>query len=56
MDDTLQQFVNKAPDTHPHKQEAVESIKYLEDTMKSAAYKPPPTETNKPRAGGRKKP
>ena len=53
--DTLQQFVNKAPDTHPHKQEAVESIKYLEDTMKSAAYKPPPTETNKPRAG-RKKP
>jgi len=54
--DMLQQFVNKAPDTHPRKQEAIDSIKYLDDTMKSAAYKPPPTETNKPKAGGRKKP
>jgi tetratricopeptide (TPR) repeat protein len=53
--DTLQQFVAKAPDTHPRKQEAADSIKYLEDTMKSAAYKPP-TETTKPKAGGRKKP
>lgn len=54
--DTLQQFVSKAPDTHPRKQEAIDSIKYLDDTMKSAAYKPPPTETTKPKAGGRKKP
>jgi tetratricopeptide (TPR) repeat protein len=53
--DTLQQFVAKAPDTHPRKQEAAESIKYLEDTMKSAAYKPP-TDTAKPKAGGRRKP
>ncbi len=52
--DALQQFVNKAPDTHPRKQDAVDSIKYLDDTLKTAATKS--TDTNKPKATGRKKP
>jgi tetratricopeptide (TPR) repeat protein len=37
--DMLQQFVSKAPDTHPRKQEAADSIKYLDETLKSAATK-----------------
>ncbi|MDQ3908623.1 MAG: carboxypeptidase regulatory-like domain-containing protein [Acidobacteriota bacterium] len=32
--DTLQQYVSKAPDTNPHKQEAAEMVKYLDDTLK----------------------
>ncbi|MGH9940728.1 MAG: tetratricopeptide repeat protein [Pyrinomonadaceae bacterium] len=34
--DTLQQYVSKAPETNPRKQEATEMVKYLEDTLKSA--------------------
>ncbi|HEY9231384.1 MAG TPA: tetratricopeptide repeat protein [Blastocatellia bacterium] len=34
--DTLQAFVDKAPDTNLHKAEAIESIKYLDDTIKTA--------------------
>jgi tetratricopeptide (TPR) repeat protein len=35
--DTLQQFVAKAPEGYPRKQEAEDSVKYLEETMKSTA-------------------
>jgi tetratricopeptide (TPR) repeat protein len=35
--DTLQQFVAKAPDGYARKQEAADSVKYLEETMKSTA-------------------
>ncbi len=52
--DSLQQFVNKAPEGYPRKQEALESVKYLDDTMKTAAIKS--TDTTKPKATGRKKP
>ena len=41
--DMLQQFVDKAPDTHPRKAEAVESIKYLDDTIKTARLPVPDT-------------
>jgi tetratricopeptide (TPR) repeat protein len=34
--DMLQQFVAKAPDGYPRKQEASESVKYLEDTMSAS--------------------
>ncbi len=39
--DTLQQFVSKAPEGYARKQEAIESVKYLDDTLKSASTKPP---------------
>ncbi len=52
--DTLQQFVSKAPEGYPRKQDAVESVKYLDDTMKTAAIKPAAPDTNKPKAGRRK--
>lgn len=35
--DTLMQYVSKAPDTNPRKQEAAEMVKYLDDTMKGMA-------------------
>jgi tetratricopeptide (TPR) repeat protein len=35
--DVLQQFVAKAPEGYPRKQEAAESVKYLEDTIKTTA-------------------
>jgi tetratricopeptide (TPR) repeat protein len=35
--ETLQQFISKAPDTHPKKAEAVASVQYLDETMKAAA-------------------
>jgi tetratricopeptide (TPR) repeat protein len=50
----LQQFADKAPATNLRKQEAVEMVKYLDDTMKTAATKPAATDTSKPKAGRRK--
>lgn len=35
--DLLQRFIDKAPDTHPRKQEAIASVQYLDETMKAAA-------------------
>ena len=52
--DMLQEFVSKAPDTHPRKAEATESIKYLDDTIKTAKL-PLPDNKTKP-AGKRKRP
>lgn len=52
--DTLQQFVSKAPEGYARKQEAMESVKYLDDTLKSASAKPAATDTSKPKAGRRK--
>ncbi|MCA1814979.1 MAG: hypothetical protein LC746_00975 [Acidobacteria bacterium] len=50
--DMLQQFVAKAPEGYPRKQEAADSVKYLEDTMaatKSAEKtNKPGTKTRKP--------
>jgi tetratricopeptide (TPR) repeat protein len=43
--DMLQQFVAKAPEGYPRKQEAAESVKYLEDTM--TASKAVDTKSNK---------
>lgn len=34
--ETLQQFIDKAPDNHPRKAEAVASVQYLDETMKAA--------------------
>jgi tetratricopeptide (TPR) repeat protein len=35
--DALKQFASKAPDTNPRKQEAVEMVTYLDDTLKGMA-------------------
>jgi tetratricopeptide (TPR) repeat protein len=43
--DMLQQFVAKAPEGYPRKQEAAESVKYLEETL--AANKSVDTKSNK---------
>lgn len=48
--DTLQKFISKAPDTHPHKQDAVASVQYLDETMKGAAA----SKEEKPKSGRRK--
>jgi tetratricopeptide (TPR) repeat protein len=50
--DMLQQFVSKAPETHPRKQEAADSIKYLDDTLKTANTK----ETDTKKTSTRRKP
>lgn len=52
--DMLQEFVSKAPDTHPRKAEAVESIKYLDDTIKTA--KLPIPDSKSKTTGTRKRP
>jgi tetratricopeptide (TPR) repeat protein len=52
--DTLQQFVSKAPENYPRKQEATESVKYLDDTLKGASTKLATPDANKPKAGRRK--
>ncbi|HEX8070512.1 MAG TPA: carboxypeptidase-like regulatory domain-containing protein [Pyrinomonadaceae bacterium] len=51
--DMLQQFVSKAPDTHPRKQDAADSIKYLDETLKSASSK---QETDTKKGPTRRKP
>lgn len=48
--ETLQKFISKAPDTNPHKQEAIASVQYLDETMKAASSKP----EEKPKSGRRK--
>jgi tetratricopeptide (TPR) repeat protein len=45
--DLMQNFISKAPDTHPKKQDAVASAQYIEDTMKSASA-PRPEERSRP--------
>lgn len=52
--DTLQAFVSKAPEGYPRKQDAIDSVKYLDDTLKTASAKPAATDTNKPKTGRRK--
>ncbi len=52
--DMLAQFVAKAPEGYPRKADALESVKYLEDTMKTAAIKPDEGRAKKPAA--RRKP
>jgi tetratricopeptide (TPR) repeat protein len=52
--DMLQQFVTKAPEGYPRKQEAADSVKYLEETMKSSAANKDSDSKNKPAA--RRKP
>lgn len=50
--DLLQQFADKAPPTNPRKQEAAESVKYLDQTVEGLNTKP--ADTTKPKAGRRK--
>lgn len=55
--DMLQQFVNKAPETNSRRQEAMDSVKYLDDTLKAANNKQQTntdTNTNKGRTTRRK--
>lgn len=55
--DMLQRFVAKAPEGYPRKQEATESVKYLEDTLKTnAASRTQDTNSNKGRTSTRRKP
>jgi tetratricopeptide (TPR) repeat protein len=50
--DMLQQFVAKAPDGYPRKQEAAESVKYLEDTLNASKA----TEKSNKAGNARRKP
>ncbi len=52
--DLLQQFADKAPETNPRKTEAVEMVKYLDETVKGLNTKAP--ETKKATTGTRKRP
>ncbi|HEX8161314.1 MAG TPA: carboxypeptidase regulatory-like domain-containing protein [Pyrinomonadaceae bacterium] len=52
--DTLQQFVAKAPEGYARKQEAADSVRYLEETMKSTANNKASDSKSKPAA--RRKP
>lgn len=47
--DMLQQFVAKAPEGYPRKQEAADSVKYLEETMKTNAESKSMKSTSKTR-------
>lgn len=54
--DMLQQYASKAPES-PRKQEALEMVKYLDDTIKGeAANKAQDSKTDKGRTGGRRRP
>ncbi|HZI20343.1 MAG TPA: tetratricopeptide repeat protein [Pyrinomonadaceae bacterium] len=46
--DLMQNFISKAPDTHPKKQDALASVQYIEDTMKSASAPRPSEERSRP--------
>lgn len=53
----LQQFIDKAPDTHPRKPEAVASVQYLDETMKAAsASKSSGNSSGRSSGGSRRKP
>jgi tetratricopeptide (TPR) repeat protein len=50
----MQNFISKAPDTHPKKQDAIASAQYIEETMKSANAPRPAEERSRP--AGRRRP
>ncbi|MGB8507219.1 MAG: tetratricopeptide repeat protein [Pyrinomonadaceae bacterium] len=52
----LQQFVSKAPDTHPRKAEAISSVEYLDETMKGASASKADKPGTGASKGGRRKP
>lgn len=54
--DTLQQYVAKAPETSPRKQEAAEMVKYLDDTLKALAASGKAPEKGSSRPAGRRRP
>jgi len=46
--DLMNNFISKAPDTHPKKPDAVASAQYIEETMKSASAPKPSEERARP--------
>lgn len=55
--DTLQQFVSKSPENYPRKPDAVEMVKYLEETLKTSASNKADDSKKKPASsGGRRRP
>jgi tetratricopeptide (TPR) repeat protein len=51
----LQQFIDKAPDTHPRKAEAVASVQYLDETMKGASASKSADKSGSSNRGGSKR-
>ena len=54
--DLFQEFIKKAPDTHPKKADAIATAQYLDETLKAASAPKPSTGGSRNTGGGRKRP
>ncbi|MDQ3133414.1 MAG: tetratricopeptide repeat protein [Acidobacteriota bacterium] len=54
--DMLQQFVSKSPENYARKPDAVEMVKYLDETLKSSASNKDEDSKKKPTSGNRRRP
>jgi tetratricopeptide (TPR) repeat protein len=54
--DLFQDFIKKAPDTHPKKADAIATAQYLDETLKAASAPKPSAGGGRNTGGGRKRP